>query len=100
MGWIRRSDLRAFERQYLPEPVISNKQEAEVEHVEVIIDEVAYNLPAPAVVESLDDEIFPILSTKTSEKKLPFIAPSEITKRDGNGSNRLCTYQDYLPRPS
>jgi len=95
MGLIRMSDLPLLRPQQIHRV---HKEKADVEHVEVVVVE-QLRTQDPGSVSQRDDlqqnsdVTYPILSGKTAEKDLPFITPVEIGKRDGQGINRLCTYQ-------
>ncbi|KAK5115014.1 hypothetical protein LTR85_010052 [Meristemomyces frigidus] len=85
MGRIRLACFSAQRTVLDEKPTENEKHEAEcaeqVEHIEL----------------SVKDDAYPILQKKTKEKDLPFIRPTEVKKRSGEGdSNRLWIVVDSI----
>lgn len=90
------ADLPLFRSVQLLMPGVL-KESAEVEHVEIAGIRQPQTprsavLSRPDGLQEPSDMSYPILPRKTLQKDLPFIKPTEIASRDGQDSNRLCTY--------
>lgn len=96
MGRIRISDLGCYRLQQNSRHDVE-KEKAEVEHVEIADIEQPQTPETKTAClrenEKSSDASYPILPRKIATNNLPFITPNEVAERDGQGSNRLCTYQ-------